>query len=678
MAQTRREFAALAAAMGAALAMEGCASAPRVAWRERRDLYPQGVASGDPAHDSVILWTRRPPDTDEAHTLIVEVAADPEFERVVARGEAHVGPETDYTCRFLAAGLSPAREYWYRFTDEAGNGSRIGRTLTAPADNDARPVRFAFVSCQDVTNGAMNAYRRMIYEDARRPRAEQLSFVLHLGDFIYEIVRYPEDGRDGMDRGRRLTGAVRYPTGKKVRNFHFPVDLADYRTAYSSYLKDPDLQDARARFPFVPVWDNHEFSWKGFQSQSAIFNDPPEPAQALKIAASQAWYEYQPARVIKQGAGDVFVPPTVSNTALSDLDARGVGHEPNNIAAIHALRIERAFRFGKNVDMILTDNRSYMGPPLQDADVPAPDFGAYPESVNDILDQGREYPGGAPDTIHAFGETVVPNPQKDAPPQAFLGVEQMAWFKERLRAARAPWKIWGHSFGTLNWRTDPQNLPQELAATWPSTEYGVMSRSYTVESAEIFGMIRAEGITGFAIVAGDKHSFWAGYPSETLPPRAFEPVGVEFITGSISQQGAAEVQALTFPADSPLRPFYVHDRPDGSKQCAFNTTLLHGVRAALALRDTDDPAQARAASNPDCSPHLEFLDLGGYGYTTVRASASELETEFVCIPIPNERAAGEDGGPLRYRVIHRTPLWRAGQRPEMTQEVVEGDPGTSI
>ena len=40
-------------------------------------------------------------------------------------------------------------------------------------------------------------------------------------------------------------------------------------------------------------------------------------------------------------------------------------------------------------------------------------------------------------------------------------------------------------------------------------------------------MVRDEGITGFTIVAGDKHSFWAGYPSETLPPRPFEPVGVE-------------------------------------------------------------------------------------------------------------------------------------------------------
>ncbi len=49
--------------------------------------------------------------------------------------------------------------------------SRVGRTLTAPVASDDRPVRFAFVSCQDITNGALNAYRRMIYEDVRRPRS---------------------------------------------------------------------------------------------------------------------------------------------------------------------------------------------------------------------------------------------------------------------------------------------------------------------------------------------------------------------------------------------------------------------------------------------------------------------------------------------------------------------------
>ena len=56
---TRRELLAAAAAMGATLAWGCSRSSPsRLAWKERRDLFAQGVASGDPAADSVLLWTR--------------------------------------------------------------------------------------------------------------------------------------------------------------------------------------------------------------------------------------------------------------------------------------------------------------------------------------------------------------------------------------------------------------------------------------------------------------------------------------------------------------------------------------------------------------------------------------------------------------------------------------------
>src|SRR6185295_10875071 len=78
---TRRKFAKAAAAAGAVLAIgKGSAAAP--AWRERRDLYPQGVASGDPAPDSVLLWTRRQPaggDPRAAYLLSVELAKDQAF-----------------------------------------------------------------------------------------------------------------------------------------------------------------------------------------------------------------------------------------------------------------------------------------------------------------------------------------------------------------------------------------------------------------------------------------------------------------------------------------------------------------------------------------------------------------------------------------------------------------------
>src|SRR5689334_13257287 len=127
----RRDFLKSASLLGAALAFGiGEAHSSTREWRERRDLYPEGVASGDPHPDSVLLWTRRPPvDGDTATRLTVEVAEDELFTRVVATAPASLTAASDWTCRVLAAGLKPAHVYWYRFTDEQGNGSRVGRKI---------------------------------------------------------------------------------------------------------------------------------------------------------------------------------------------------------------------------------------------------------------------------------------------------------------------------------------------------------------------------------------------------------------------------------------------------------------------------------------------------------------------------------------------------------------------
>ncbi len=46
---------AAAAAMGATMAWAGAKTSPSsLAWKERRDLFTEGVASGDPATDSVL------------------------------------------------------------------------------------------------------------------------------------------------------------------------------------------------------------------------------------------------------------------------------------------------------------------------------------------------------------------------------------------------------------------------------------------------------------------------------------------------------------------------------------------------------------------------------------------------------------------------------------------------
>src|SRR6185312_1048215 len=107
---SRREFLAMAAVLGAEAAWGRSFSAPsKIAWRERRDLFPEGVASGDPDSTSVLLWTRRAPQSEPqskpAHELTVEVALDQTFQRVIATQKVSISAEADWTCRVLVGGL---------------------------------------------------------------------------------------------------------------------------------------------------------------------------------------------------------------------------------------------------------------------------------------------------------------------------------------------------------------------------------------------------------------------------------------------------------------------------------------------------------------------------------------------------------------------------------------------
>jgi alkaline phosphatase D len=688
MSVTRRDFIQLATTIGASLALGGTACRSRTGWRERRELYPEGVASGDPDAHSVILWTRRPFDRGDRHVLTVEVAEDEAFHRVIAHAPAPVSAASDWTTRVLVAGLSPAHVYWYRFVDADGNGSRVGRTMTAPTADDARPVNFAFVSCQTLNEGKLNAFRRMIFEDERAAPTDQLGFVLHLGDFIYEVVQYPEEVKTRFDR--TIYEVARIPDGHKVGNFHIPLTLAGYRAIYKGYLHDPDLQDARARWPFVAIWDNHEFSWTGFQS---IVRAGPfeQPGQTVKVAANQAWFEFLPARVAPpSGSLEQFGPPTVQNVKIEKFDDNGLGLEPNNLAAINSLKVYRALRYGKHLDLIITDQYSYRGPdPYSDPSLGelgdwADYNGMFPEDMTQVLDAGRTFDGGNPPAELHFTDKHIPNPQKNAPPQTLLGAEQKAWLKDQLKSATATWKIWGNSLGTLEWRVDPENLPPDLTKKpWPAGRFanigGNDHGSCWVERAEIYDLVRDAKITGFAIVSGDRHSFWAGYASAQLPPGKFEPVGLSFVGGSLSSPGGAEGNEYKLPKDLPLRPLYLADRPDGAKpECTFSMLVRHGVRSCLEYAKSFDLERARALSNPALAPHLEFVDMAGHGYATVRLSGDELRTQFVCIPRPITRSERPDGGPLRYRMVHTAKLWRPGERPQLTRQVIEGDPGLGM
>jgi alkaline phosphatase D len=167
---------------------------------------------------------------------------------------------------------------------------------------------------------------------------------------------------------------------------------------------------------------------------------------------------------------EIFDPPAVTNAPITTFDENGLGTEPNNIAAMNCLIGYRALRFGKNVELIVTDQRTYrskdaMDDPTTDA---LTDFGFFPENAQIVLDAGREANGGKPPATIKFGNVEIANYRKDQPPQTMLGAAQKAWFIDKLKASQATWKVWGNTQATLDIRADPHNLPDGMGKKWPA------------------------------------------------------------------------------------------------------------------------------------------------------------------------------------------------------------------
>lgn len=245
-----------------------------------------GVASGDPAPDGFVIWTRLAPRPLEPHAGMPmaavpvgwEVASDDKFTMVVAHGETPARPELGHSVHVEVEGLQSDRPYWYRFTC-GRDRSFAGRARTLPAAGAKLDrVRFVAAGCQHYEQGLFTAYRRIAQEEA--------DFVWHYGDYIYE-------GRDEPVRVDRASG-LPVPV---VREHHGdePYSLDDYRTRYAQYKTDPDLQAAHAAHVWWTTWDDHEIdnNWASRFDQDGT---PPEVFDLRRQGAAQAYYENMPLR----------------------------------------------------------------------------------------------------------------------------------------------------------------------------------------------------------------------------------------------------------------------------------------------------------------------------------------------------------------------------------------------
>ena len=235
--------------------------------------FYHGVASGDPLHDGIILWTRVTPKfIDQEIVGEWYLSSDSTFKNIFKKGEFTTNLDKDFTIKIDVRGLEPGKNYYYYF-NSLGHKSIVGKTKTMSLDSDE--LNFAIISCSDYQRGYFNSYAALANEN-------NLDAVIHLGDYIYEY------------KARDYSNGI-------FNRLHIPdkelISLEDYRTRYSQYRLDPDLIKAHASHPFIVIWDDHETSNDTYMTGAQNHQVSSEGSFIdRKQNAMQAYYEWLPIR----------------------------------------------------------------------------------------------------------------------------------------------------------------------------------------------------------------------------------------------------------------------------------------------------------------------------------------------------------------------------------------------
>ena len=309
-------------------------------------VFAHGVASGDPTHESVIIWTRvtptgrdqpgqwdpadaenstktfrvtwtvsteppesrRAPGVDIADTASSSSSSSsratgshprvgPDAEiwswdpaRVVASGVVITTGATDWTVKVDVRGLHPNVQHYYAFNVTGDRHSPAGAFRLPPPPGepyppDAEPVRIAVFSCANWAWGHFHAY-----DAAARGwggAAARLDAWVHLGDYYYEYsdAAYPAADEAVPDRWASLD-----PRSETVT-------LAEYRARHALHRTDPGLMALSASAPLVAMWDDHEIANNEWIDGAEDHQTDREGRYGDRVrAAIRAYHEWLPTR----------------------------------------------------------------------------------------------------------------------------------------------------------------------------------------------------------------------------------------------------------------------------------------------------------------------------------------------------------------------------------------------
>jgi len=466
--------------LGAGAGLAACSSPASITGRNEgaaaEGAFAHGIASGDPATDSIILWTRVTPETDGDIDVIWEMDQDADFNSISASGTFTTNAARDYTVKVEAGGLDPDTRYYFRFrTGDAV--SPIGQTKTLP-DGDVSKLHFAIVSCANWEHGYFNVYDAI----AKHANSEPYDALIHLGDYYYEY---------GPAETPELPDRVHVPAREIV-------ELSDYRNRHAQYRSDAALQSATAAMPLIAVWDDHETtndSWK-----TGAENHQPETEGNWDIrrqAALRAYYEWMPIREPKAGRvrEEIYRNFDFGNLAsLTCVETRLTARAEPLVPEKHIAEIEAEGGAEKfKAEKLYAPDREMFGQAQQDFII---------DALTESKAAGRPWRLLANQVI--MGRLLTP----DFTP--YIQEDTLAELETFWAGVR--------DFLTLS----KYNMP-----VYPDSWDG-----YPVARENFYAALNEAGINDMLVLTGDAHEFWVN----ELTSESGTKVGMELVTSSVSSK----------------------------------------------------------------------------------------------------------------------------------------------
>jgi phosphodiesterase/alkaline phosphatase D-like protein len=547
----RRRVAVVVPAVAIALAVPTTAQAARG--------FSYGVSAAEVTSSSAILWAH----ATSPGRYVARIARDSRFRHVLATAVPSARPTSDNTMQVTVRGLNPGTRFFYRFQGTGGKRSQTGTFRTAPPANANATIRFAWSGDTDAQRAAgqtqpfYNSQGDRNFAVYGAMARENNDFNLNFGDLMYS------DTEVGTYLASGFTPAA--PTA---------LSVAAKWQKYRQNLALANLQRLRTTAGIYNHWDDHEFINDFGRFETLIARNAA--GQTMQVPGSSVY----PAGVT---AFRTYNPVTYSSRN----------------------GIYRSFRWGKNLEVFLLDERSFRSakagsPTIHTCDNPstnAPDFA--PTAPQDVR---AGFALVSPSLAQPVSQACL-NAIND-PNRTMLGRRQLATFESAVKRSTATFKVIMNEVA----------IQQFFVAPYDGWE------GYAAERAKLLTFLK-NNVKNVIFLTTDIHANlvndarFATFPSQGGPSNS----GIlDVTTGPVATMSySREIDhTLNRPGTGPLVDslFFEHQPtaspfPGVGMRCSVINTFSYGEvtvtsrRLTVRLKDQNRrPIVEEEGSHPACAP----------------------------------------------------------------------------